>query len=305
MKIIHDSKELTSAFKDAVLNNDCIQMAVFEFEPKTLSDICGLKKDDFLKLLQDKLVCMYATDWFIYDDETIEGATESIKDLPVHFIEAPSKHFHPKVFLFTNREKPEWKAIVSSANITYGLEHNIQSSVLLSQDDDNEERGLKSNLEDYFEYLKIVEKENAKKESKKERKLKTENLKHEFISSVSCFIDTVEPLLNENFTSNRQWLILKRFMNGESYTDIASDFGLTGERMRQLAQKGASRLNSSIRNVKKNEEGETFSRICAAYEDMLANEAYQVISCEPKCSKTVFFKTRLALLSKLRKTMLG
>ena len=296
MKIIHTTKELTSAFKDAVLNNDCIRMAVFMFDKQKFSEICGLKNDDFLKL-QDKLVCIYTTSW--HDDETIEGVTESIKGVPVYFINTQHKRFHPKVFLFTNREKSEWKAIVSSANITSGFDHYIQSSVLLSQDDDDEEHGLRKNLEDYFEYLKNVE--TATKVIKKELKLKSENqINQEFILSVSCFLDTVEPLLDKELTLDRRWIMFKRFMNGEAYKDIAKDFGLSGERIRQLAKRGASKFNGSIRKINRKGEVEKFSCIRSAHANMRAIiEEYD----DNSTTTTSFFKARLTLLEGLKKTM--
>lgn len=284
MKIIHDPDTLKDTFKNAIQRNDCIKIAVFLFEPKILSDICGMEKDDFYEMLKSKLGCLYS------DEKTIEAIKELIEELPVHCIKSPSKLFHPKVFFFSNSKSNDWEAIISSANITYGLAHDIQSSAHISQEDDGKRKMLRTKIEKYFNYLMMIEKKPIKKE-----------IIAEFNDVVNLFLESIEPYLDNTFTSGRLWHIMKRALQGESYKDIGKDLGITGARAGQITRKDCIKQIKSIAKKLREEDYEKFIILQKAYKALVSSYAY--IAAEERYPSCIFFKPRLNLLGELKKAM--
>lgn len=290
MKVIHNPELLKETFKNAVLRNGNIQIAVFQFYPQILSDICGMGKDEFLDMLEGKLTCMYARDWYIYTDETLEEAKERVKNFPLHFIETSSRIFHPKVYFFTNSERNEWEAIVSSANMTYGLEHNMQSSVHITHEDDTEGEPLRRKLEEYFDYLQTIKLSRKQINMIREEEEKTlEETQEGFKIAINVFLEAIEPSVGKHITSHKRWDIMKRALLGESYGSIGKDWNLSGEQARNLTRQG---INILIRR---------YGAIQEAYQTLISNPAYMAAS-DKAYANSRFFKKSLDLLNRIHRT---
>lgn len=240
IEIISDNIILKEKVKNGILKCSRCKLAVFQFDIQQFSEIIDLSIDDSKSILEQKLDCL-----FTYKCQNFENGQ-------VYEITREKHRFHPKVFFFENENG--WEAIVSSANITYGFGTLLQSSVYIS-DKEKDCDCIRKQFDAFFDECYILYKKNEKS-------------KKSFSNAVSSFFNIVEECFKSGsikFYTERDWLFLSRFVQGETDQTIGDQNNLTHQRVNQIVKRAGGRLLNEIKKLKK-QNTNTYNSLKQSYE---------------------------------------
>ncbi len=195
----------------------------------------------------------------------------------VHFINA-KEIFHPKVYVFYNENNSLWTAFVGSANLSFGLNFNIESIAVVSQDDDKDGHLFQQIMRIFEEDIPFSENitcnKNWIRRIEKKRKEQYElDCEAHIIKTMKQITDLLDPYIPQEPITKRNFTILTRYLKGDSKIDLSSFYCLKPETVRQICRKMCYVKNIKRINCPQN-VSEDVKKIAMEISD---NEAYKVI----------------------------
>jgi len=221
----------------------------------------------------------------------------------VHLIKAKYK-FHPKLYLFCSDDESSWIAFVSSCNLTEGMNDCIQSTAIISQEDDSDGK-LLSSLKQTFADIPLSENivgnavlrkhaTQAKNPTKSKDDVMKEHLP-EFNNQLSKFVDSTIPFMTDTIKGARRFQLFVEFMKSGDRESMASKYNLTQERIRQLVEKG---MRDSISRIKKLEQADK-DRVFEDYSTLISSVCYSELTSQKSTRSEKIITRRLKYIDKL------
>lgn len=165
----------------------------------------------------------------------------------VHFIRAKSA-FHPKVYLFYNDDHSRWKAFVGSSALTLSNFNTIESMAVLTQDDDDSDKTLFNSIMNMFTKSiplskNICGNSYLRKRAEKEEKEKQIKANEEVLTQmIAGLLNEIKPFIKKE----RSVEIFSKYIGGSTRKELAAEYKLSTERIRQLSIIKKTNLNRAI-----------------------------------------------------------
>lgn len=221
----------------------------------------------------------------------------------VVFIRAKNA-FHPKVYLFYNDDHSRWKAYIGSLTLTISNFNTIESVAVLTQDDDDKEGTLfNSILKMFTESIPLSEnicgnyytRKRAEKENREKQIQDHEIAINEVFATLS---DKLSPFVGNGLTK-RRFEIFSKYIRGRSRKELANEYQISEERIRQICDVKKLSLHSVIRNMVKYESKEYVEEVKRILISIERDSLFQEMAEKPlKLKREEFTKRINELLAK-------